>query len=315
MTEPTSTNQEWFSAPGETMLELAGDRGWRQAELAERLGYTAKHVSLLVNGKAPLTDETALRLARVLGGSPEFWLQREARYRARLAVRDERKQQMQWTAWLRELPVEDLRRHGAVHSVTGGGHDVERVGEALKFFAVGSPQAWRAHLNRLRDSCEGPRMSSSELAALALWLRLGEIEAAKRENRKYDGSRFRRALQEAQRLVGGRLERVADELQGLYAAAGADLVFISAPAGLQLKSVTRWISGRPLLLVGPQQGARESAWHSLFQASGHVLLHRRSRLYCEAAGAGSASGEAGEASHWADQFLAKAKRSRGAVAG
>ena len=36
-------------------------------ELARRLGYTTQHVSLLINGKAPVTEDAALRLERVLG--------------------------------------------------------------------------------------------------------------------------------------------------------------------------------------------------------------------------------------------------------
>ncbi|MEH1975113.1 MAG: helix-turn-helix domain-containing protein [Nostoc sp.] len=46
------------------MLE---DRDWTQVQLAERLGYTTKHISLLINGKAPINEKTALKLERVLG--------------------------------------------------------------------------------------------------------------------------------------------------------------------------------------------------------------------------------------------------------
>ncbi|MDE0680093.1 MAG: helix-turn-helix domain-containing protein [Gammaproteobacteria bacterium] len=79
----------WVSPPGDTLLDILEERGWLQIEFAERLGYTAKHVSLLIRGKASITGDTALRLERVLGGTASFWLSREAKYRDALARQDE----------------------------------------------------------------------------------------------------------------------------------------------------------------------------------------------------------------------------------
>ena len=47
----------WVSPPGDTILDLLEERGWLQNEFAERAGYTPKHVSLLINGKAPITPD------------------------------------------------------------------------------------------------------------------------------------------------------------------------------------------------------------------------------------------------------------------
>nr|WP_243146776.1 helix-turn-helix domain-containing protein [Scytonema sp. UIC 10036] len=35
-----------------TIADALEERDWTQAQLAERLGYTTKHISLLINGKA-----------------------------------------------------------------------------------------------------------------------------------------------------------------------------------------------------------------------------------------------------------------------
>ncbi len=79
---------DWISPPGETIADLIEEREWTQADLAKRLGYTTKHISLLINGKAPITEETALKLENVLGSSASFWLSREAQYRAKLAQQE-----------------------------------------------------------------------------------------------------------------------------------------------------------------------------------------------------------------------------------
>ena len=86
MTEPIAPfAPDWVSSPGDTIADLIEERGWTQAEFAERLGYSAKYVNRLVQGNAALTEDAALRLEPVLGASAGFWLVREARYRERVA--------------------------------------------------------------------------------------------------------------------------------------------------------------------------------------------------------------------------------------
>jgi addiction module HigA family antidote len=45
-----------------------------QVALAEKMGVPIQRVNTLINGKRAVTAETAILLARVLGTSPEFWM-------------------------------------------------------------------------------------------------------------------------------------------------------------------------------------------------------------------------------------------------
>ena len=63
---------DWVSPPGDTILDLLEERDWTQQQLADRLGYSLKHVNQLIKGKVPLTDEAAIRLQNVLGASVGF---------------------------------------------------------------------------------------------------------------------------------------------------------------------------------------------------------------------------------------------------
>ena len=75
---------DWVSPPGETILDLMNEIAWTQVELAQKLGYTLKQLKLLIEGKVPLTEDTALRLEQVLGSTVKFWLNREVKYREHL---------------------------------------------------------------------------------------------------------------------------------------------------------------------------------------------------------------------------------------
>lgn len=105
---------DWVSPPGDTIADFLEERDWTQVQLAERLGYTTKHISQLINGKAPINEETAMKLERVLGSTAAFWLNREAQYRAALARIEEENRLKGWTSWLDQLPVKELMNQGVI---------------------------------------------------------------------------------------------------------------------------------------------------------------------------------------------------------
>ena len=61
--------------PGEMLLEeFLKPLGLSQSELAARIQVSYARINEIVNGKRGVTPDTALRLARLLGTTPEFWL-------------------------------------------------------------------------------------------------------------------------------------------------------------------------------------------------------------------------------------------------
>lgn len=61
--------------PGEVLLEeFLTPIGISQTAFALRLGISLQRLNDLIHGRRGVTPDTALRLARVLGSSPEFWL-------------------------------------------------------------------------------------------------------------------------------------------------------------------------------------------------------------------------------------------------
>jgi addiction module HigA family antidote len=57
-----------------------GPREISVSALARAAGLTRKHISTIVNGRAGVTAETAVRFAEVLGTSPEYWLNLQTAY-------------------------------------------------------------------------------------------------------------------------------------------------------------------------------------------------------------------------------------------
>ena len=61
--------------PGEMLAEeFLAPHGLTQVELAQRLGVPFQRVNQIVNGRRGITPDTALRLARFFGTTPDLWL-------------------------------------------------------------------------------------------------------------------------------------------------------------------------------------------------------------------------------------------------
>ena len=75
--------------PGEILLEeFLRPLGMSMNRLADELHVPANRITQIVEGRRSVTGETALRLARYFGTSPEFWLGMQKDYDLQVA-RDE----------------------------------------------------------------------------------------------------------------------------------------------------------------------------------------------------------------------------------
>ena len=80
--------------PGEVLRELCIEPlGLSATEAAEGLGVTRKTLSAILNGRAGISQEMAIRLGKALGTSAESWLN----------------QQVQYDLWMAEQRVGDVK--------------------------------------------------------------------------------------------------------------------------------------------------------------------------------------------------------------
>ncbi len=71
--------------PGEILKEALDDLGISMSRLSDEIHVPANRISSIVAGKRAITAETALRLGRYLGTTPEYWLNMQSRYDLEIA--------------------------------------------------------------------------------------------------------------------------------------------------------------------------------------------------------------------------------------
>lgn len=280
MTESATRFQpDWVSPPGETVADLLEERGWSQQELAQRLGYSEKHVSQLINGKVPLTEDAAMRLNSVLGAPVGFWLKREAQYRERLAQQEAKTRFAGWQDWLDQIPVRELMKHGCIAKIRIDAHSKPAIVEqCLSFFGVASPDGWHARYGTLQHQFRRSREEQCDLGAIAAWLRLGEQVAEKQSGPRYDEAKFKQGLDEMRGLTVLPPEQFAPRLSALFRDSGVIFVLVPALPKSHVSGVARWLEAdRPLIQLSLYGKTNDRFWFTLFHEAAHILLHGKNR--------------------------------------
>lgn len=97
------------SHPGRMLLqEFLEPLAITQTELAERMEIPFQRVNSLVNGRRGITPDTALRLSKVFGTTPGFWMNHQLRWDLFHAERDANNALKR----IKPIPREDLSRMG-----------------------------------------------------------------------------------------------------------------------------------------------------------------------------------------------------------
>ena len=270
---------DWVLPPGESILDFAEERGWTQAELAQRLGYSEKHISQLINGKVPLTVDAAQRLERVLGSTMDFWLSLESNYQKHMARLEAEERHVGWVPWLEELPLKELMACGAIGKQRlDSKHKPCVVESCLRFFGVASPDEWRTHYGGMQMSFRRSRAEQSDVGAISAWLRLGEQQAEKLDGPKYDKTRFEKTLCTIRSLTCEPPEVFELKMRELLHEAGVLLVLVPAIPRAHVSGVARWLSPtRPLIQLSLLGKTNDKFLFSFFHEAAHILLHANSK--------------------------------------
>jgi addiction module HigA family antidote len=79
--------------PGEILREeFMEPLGLGQNKLAEALGVDAGRINRIVTGKCSITADTALRLAKYFGTTPELWMNLQSHYELEVAQDEKAKE-------------------------------------------------------------------------------------------------------------------------------------------------------------------------------------------------------------------------------
>jgi HTH-type transcriptional regulator / antitoxin HigA len=268
---------DWISAPGDTITDILKERDLSETEFARKIGHSYEDTRSLLQGRSTITIAIARQLERVLGASVEFWMARDYQYRQDIdrlygANRE----------WLNELPVGDMIRFGWLTPIP---HPSEEVKACLNFFNMSSVRTWRETYGRLGQMTAFRTSDSfdSRPAAVATWLRQGEIEAERINCAPWNAKHFQDSLSSIRALTQEKdPDRFIPKLQQYCAECGVAVAIVRAPNGCRASGATRFLSpDKALLLLSFRHLTDDHFWFTFFHEAGHLLLHGQREFFLE----------------------------------
>lgn len=274
-------------APGEYLQEWLDENETTQQQAADLLGCSRKLVNEIVNGRAPVTPDTATRLQRVTGISADSWLTFEAAYRAALARLHDQETLSEHADKIDPAVAKYLRAHG--HTTATRREGGRLVADFLAFHRCGTFDAYTAQyesctkgdfsLAALKESKKEPHPS-----AMSTWLRAAELTDSFQTGRalNHDPDQLRALLpalrERCSRPDASMLTDAAARLRG----AGVLLLMVEPPDKFPLHGVTRWIDCRvPVIQQTARRGTDGFIVWTLFHEIGHILNDPRGELHLE----------------------------------
>jgi HTH-type transcriptional regulator/antitoxin HigA len=267
--------------PGETLKELLEERGMTQRDLAARTGLSPKHVNQLVHGLVPLSADIAMRLESVTGTPARLWNRMEADYRTSLQRLRRLRDWEQYEAWLNEQPVKDLVKRG--HLPEGSPDKATRIEQLLSFFSVASIEAW--HDIYIQPVAAFRKSSSleSKTAALAAWLRLGELRAQDINCKAFDPSGLQAALPQLRALTVEPPEVFEPKMVEICALHGVAVAFVAEIRGCRTSGATLRRGSRKIIILSLRHKTDDHLWFTFFHEVGHLLLHSDDKVRIDVA--------------------------------
>lgn len=263
----------YIATPGAVLEGYLESYELTQADLAAKTGLALKTVNEIVQTKAAITAETAQALEFIFGRPTKFWLQLEEVYTREVARIKEDAELEKHYAWAQGFPVKQLCAHGYIDDF--GRRKCDFVRAVFRFFAVTNVTTWERWIERRMHLAYKKPDETVPVKALATWLQIGEIEAAKLGpvGVEFDRKKFKESI--AQLVEMSKTKRPAEELKStvtaICARAGVRVLFVDDIGKSNVLGMVRWLGKNPLMQLSMKGKKFDNFWFTFFHEAYHIL--------------------------------------------
>lgn len=263
--------------PGMTIKEVLEDHHMTQKELAARLGLSEKHISKLINGEVPLTQDVAIRLERVLDIEASFWNGLEAAYREAILKVEYENSIDEEINFAKPFGYAKLARLGIVPETKKA---AEQVNNLQKFFEVASLKHVANEMvmplvyENIKD------MEPDKKSAIYTLVQITKGRARFVEVNPYDAELLEKFIPKIKDLSSEPLITVKEPLKDMLAACGVIIVYLPIIDNITSTCIT-YSKGNSIVLGIPTEDS-DAFWTLLGEALQNLVerdYQRSNRKY------------------------------------
>lgn len=269
-----------LSCPGDTIQETIDILRMSQVELAERIGRSKEKLNELINGKAPITKETAGKLELVLNIPAHTWLELERIYQEEQLAIEQLEFLQKCKDWINKFPIAKMKKLALLPKTI---NKEELTESLLRFFRIASPNEWDSIYSENSMAFKINLTHVTQPEAVSVWLRFGEIQSEKIVLNAFDKKAFRASLSEIQKISFEHPDDWQQKLQDLCAKCGVALVYTPCITKAPIYGAARWIKNGtvPLIQMTDRQKQNNAFWFTFYHECCHILLHGKKDIFIE----------------------------------
>jgi HTH-type transcriptional regulator/antitoxin HigA len=280
MNSSVSFEPNWSSPPGRTISDVLKERSITIAQFSKLTSLSISRSKNLLLGVQPLSRDVAQKLELIVGGSVNFWMQRETQYREDL----KRSQNIiaEKSEWISKFPLQDMRKFGWINSSRSL---KDKESSLLSFFGVKSIDHWYKlyHDLNMEVSFRTSSTFDSVPESVIAWIRQCEIESESLNCAPWDSLKFSQVLDVIRPLTREKDPCVfLPQVQSLLAQCGVALIVNPLPKRCYASGATYFqTSEKALMLLSFRHMSDDHFWFTFFHEAGHLLLHENTRIFLE----------------------------------
>ncbi len=279
MTMKHDFKPDYVVLPGESIKEMIDYMGLTQKDFARRLEISEQSLIRILQGKQPITHETALKLELVTGVSNEFWIAREANYQKHLARLADEENEETNKEFLKRFPIKELIKRNIIKASK---NVAELKNEILRFFKVGSIEAFYNVLDQNSVAARSSKAYPTEAVNAITYLHLGMKKAEDMQLGEYSHKKLDMAIEKLRKLTKKEPETFVQKTREILAEAGIAVVYEPRFKGMHLNAVCSWTSskkGKAIIVMNDKGKSEDIFWFSLFHELGHIRLHGKKQMF------------------------------------
>ena len=261
--------------PGDTIKEELEFYGWDQKDLADVMGGTGKHVSDLVNNKAPITFDTACCLSEIFKQSPQFWINLDTQYRLRLQESAQSEDTATRALLYRYMPIREMKRRNLLPEPLS-----DLIAAVKSFWNIdnlnfGFIEAKAKAMFRKSES-----FTQFNAYFAITWLRLSQVLAEKNADKtKYNAEKLRLLTDDICdfTIKENGIPKFIEALKE------CGIIFIYLPhfEKTYIDGAVFFHNENPVLVYTARHNRNDNFWFTVAHELGHIILHRDHKQFID----------------------------------
>lgn len=270
-------DRENIICPGETIKELLETYHYTQQDLADKLDMELKTVNEILNGKAPITVETAIKLELIFNVDAIFWNNLEFNYRKKIKESEEKELLEKEYTQIKDIYKEMVKRN----LVIGTKDKQEKVENFKKFMEITSIEGLKQEYYKV--ACRKSDIKKFNSMYLMVWIQIGLKRAREIQIQKYDKERIVSRIEEIRALtLMDNQQEARNKLTNICNECGIIINFEKSMPNTAIYGIAKWLnSTTPFIQISDRGKNVATFWFSFMHELGHIINGRKKMCFLD----------------------------------